>query len=144
MAHYLWLKSFHIIFMVAWYAGLFYIFRLFVYHAKFKDQSNMREAYTLMERKLLRIIMYPAMILTILFGILMIVANPYLLQMTWLQVKIGLVILLMGYHFYSDFVHHQFAKEKFILTERACRMMNEIPTLLLFGIVFLVILRPWG
>src|SRR5262245_225035 len=98
---YLWLKALHLIFMVAWFAGLFYIFRLFVYHVKFRDNPKMREAYTLMERKLLYVIMHPAMALTILFGFLLVAQNPSVLQETWFHAKLAFVFLLVVYQVFS-------------------------------------------
>lgn len=139
---YLWLKALHLIFMVAWFAGLFYIFRLFVYHAKFKDKPEMREVYTLMERKLLYIIMHPAMALTILFGFLLIVQNPPVLNATWFQAKLLLVLLLVCYQVFAGITHKRFAREDFFLSEKACRIINEVPTFLLIGIVILVVVKP--
>lgn len=139
---YLWLKAFHIIFMVAWFAGLFYIFRLFVYHAKFQDQENMRQAYAVMERKLLYIIMHPAMLLTLLFGILLIALNPSVLQAPWFHVKLLGVLLLIGYQVFAGIVAKRFARGDFFLSERACRIINEIPTVLLITIVIMVVVKP--
>ena len=139
---YLWLKAFHLIFMVAWFAGLFYIFRLFVYHVKFKGQKNMAEAYTLMERKLLYAITHPAMLFTIVFGSLMLWKNPALLKQPWMHGKLGLVALLIAYQVYAGITHKRFARGDFRLSEKACRILNEVPTLLLIGIVLLAVLKP--
>lgn len=139
---YLWLKAFHIIFVVAWFAGLFYIFRLFVYHVKFKDQENMRRAYSLMERKLLFIIMYPAMMLTLLLGALLIAVNPAVLAAHWFHLKLFSVLLLIAYQGLASVTHARFARGVFFLSERSCRMINEIPTLLLIAIVILVVIKP--
>lgn len=140
---YLWLKALHLIFMVAWFAGLFYIFRLFVYHAKFKDKPEMREAYTLMERKLLYMIMHPAMALTILFGFLLIVQNPSLLQAHWFHAKLLLVFVLVCYQVFCGITHKRFARGDFFLSEKACRIINEVPTLILTGVVILVVVKPF-
>jgi protoporphyrinogen IX oxidase len=142
MTFYLWLKAFHIIFMVAWFAGLFYIFRLFVYHVKFKDQSNMAQAYSLMERKLLYMIMHPAMLFTILFGILLITANPPVLRVPWFHAKLLGVALLIAYQIFAGVVQKRFSREDYFLSEKACRIINEVPTVLLIVIVILVILKP--
>ncbi len=139
---YLWLKALHLIFLVAWFAGLFYIFRLFVYHAKFKDRPEMREAYTLMERKLLYIIMHPAMALTILFGFLLIAQNPAVLSAAWFHAKLLLVLLLIVYQVFAGITHKRFARGDFFLSEKACRIVNEVPTLLLIGIVILAVVKP--
>ncbi len=139
---YLWLKAFHIIFMVAWFAGLFYIFRLFVYHAKFRGQENMRQAYALMERKLLYIIMHPAMLLTLLIGLLLIALNPSVLRAPWFHAKLLGVALLIGYQIFAGITAKRFARGDFFLSEKACRFINEVPTLLLIAIVILVVLKP--
>ncbi|MFO1519677.1 MAG: protoporphyrinogen oxidase HemJ [bacterium] len=139
---YLWIKSFHIIFMVAWFAGLFYVFRLFVYHVKFRDKPGMAEAYVLMERKLLYMIMHPSMLGTIAFGATLLYLNPDLLQMHWLHAKLGFVLLLMGYQFFAGATHRKFKKGNYFLSEKACRVINEVPALLLIAIVLLVVLKP--
>ncbi len=144
MEFYLWFKALHLIFMVAWFAGLFYIFRLFVYHVKFKDQTELAEAYSLMERKLLYKIMYPAMLFTILFGILLIALNMPVLQAPWFHFKLLAVLLLIGYQVFAGIVHKRFAGGEFFLSEQACRILNEIPTVLLIAIIFLVVLKPGG
>ena len=141
---YLWFKALHLIFMVAWFAGLFYIFRLFVYHVKFKDQQNMRQAYELMEKKLLYIIMHPAMLLTIIFGLGMIHLNPALMRQGWLHSKLLAVVFLIVYQVYAGIVRRRFAKGDFFLSEKSCRIINEVPTLLLIIIVLLAVLRPWA
>lgn len=142
MTIYLWIKSFHLIAMVAWFAGLFYIFRLFVYHVKFRDQLNMREAYSLMERKLLYIIMHPAMLMTILFGGLLISLNPAVFSAKWFHIKLALVLILIAYQIFAGVTHKRFSRGDFFLSEKACRMINEVPTLVLIGVILLVILKP--
>ena len=139
---YPWLKSFHLIFMVTWFAGLFYIFRLFVYHVKFKENSEMANTYNLMERKLLYLIMHPSMLLTIGFGVGMLILNPEILKQQWIHIKLLLVVFLMGYQIFSGIVHKCFLRGDYFLSEKACRILNEIPTLLLIGIVLLAVLKP--
>ena len=134
-------KSLHIIFMVTWFAGLFYLPRLFVYHAKFRDKPEMREAYALMERKLLYIIMHPAMALTILFGLLLIFQNPAVLRAAWFHAKLLLVLFLAGYQVFAGITRKRFARGDFFLSERACRVINEVPTFLLIAIVILVVVK---
>jgi TIGR00701 family protein len=141
---YLWLKAFHLIFMVAWFAGLFYIFRLFVYHVKFRGEENIRRAYALMERKLLYFIMLPSMLLTLLLGALLISQNPYVLSASWFHAKLFAVLLLIGYQVFAGITQARFARGDFFLSEKACRIINEIPTLLLIAIVLLVVLKPWA
>ena len=143
MEPYLWFKSFHLIFMVAWFAGLFYIFRLFVYHVKFKDQTNMAEAYSLMERKLLYFIMHPAMTLTLIFGIGLLTVSPSLLHQKWMHAKLGCIFLLVVYQIFAGITHKKFKKGNYFLSEKACRMINEVPSLLLVVIVLLAIFKPF-
>lgn len=130
--------------MVAWFAGLFYIFRLFVYHVKFKDRPELGQAYGLMERKLLYVIMYPAMLMTVLFGILLISLNPSVLRAGWFHLKLFAVLLLVAYHIFSSVVHRRFSKGNFFLSERACRLLNEVPTLILIVVVILAVVKPVG
>jgi putative membrane protein len=139
---YLWIKAFHIIFMVAWFAGLFYIFRLFVYHVKFKEDPKMAEVDSTMEKKLLYMISHPAMGATLGFGIWMLVLNPDLLKQPWMHLKLSAVLLLMAYQFFSGITFRRFRKGHYFLSEKACRVINEVPSLLLIVIVLLVILKP--
>ena len=143
MEIYLWLKALHLIFMVAWFAGLFYIFRLFVYHVKFKDQANMAEAYTLMERKLLYVIMHPAMSFTLIFGIWLLMVSPSLLQQGWMHAKLGCIFLLMVYQIFAGITHRKFKAGNYFLSEKACRLINEVPTFLLVAIILLAIFKPF-
>ncbi|MCB1214667.1 MAG: protoporphyrinogen oxidase HemJ [Deltaproteobacteria bacterium] len=139
---YLWLKAFHLIFMVAWFAGLFYIFRLFVYHARHQDEPKLAQVYTVMERKLLYIIIHPAMLMTILFGVLLISMNPSVLRAGWFHGKLAMVFGLIGYQILSGITYKRFAQKDFYLTEKQCRWINEIPTIFLIGIILLVVLKP--
>lgn len=140
--NYLWLKALHIIFVVAWFAGLFYIFRLFVYHVKHKDEDNMAAAYRVMEKKLLTIIMYPAMILTLVFGGLLISINPSVLTAPWFHFKMAAVLFLIGYQILATITYARFAEGDYIFSERLCRILNEIPTILLIMIVILATVKP--
>lgn len=142
MGAYLYIKAFHIIFMVSWFAGLFYIFRLFVYHVKFQSEENMRQAYSLMERKLLYIIMHPAMLLTILTGIALVVINHHVLTAPWFHVKMSLVLFLIAYQIFASITHKRFSRGDFFLSEKKCRMINEIPTLILIGAVIMAVVKP--
>ncbi len=140
---YLWLKAFHIIAMVAWFAGMFYIFRLYVYHAKHRSAPALCAAYTTMERKLLYAIMHPAMAVTILFGLLLIRENPMVLHAAWFHAKLLGIACLIAYHFFAGYTHRRFAAGDFFLSEKACRMINEIPTLILIAVVILVVVKPF-
>lgn len=141
---YLILKALHLISMVAWMAGLFYLPRLFVYHVDAKRGSDMDNTFTIMERKLLRIIMLPAKILTFAFGIGMIALNPDIMRGGgWLHAKIALVVVLAGYHGYLIGCHKKFARGANQKSGRFYRILNEVPTILLIIIVFLAVLRPF-
>jgi len=141
---YLILKALHLVSMVAWFAGLFYIFRLFVYH-RIKHES--REACALlclMEGRLLKAIVLPASISTTGFGTWLLISNPQLLSRTWIWAKLSLVLLLFAYQGLAWVTWKSFQSGRFFLTERACRLINELPTILLIGIVFLAVLKPWS
>jgi putative membrane protein len=138
----LWLKALHLIAMVAWFAGLFYMFRLFVYHAENRDEPKIVALLTVMERRLYRAITTPAMIATAIFGLAMIAWTPGLLRLHWLQAKIALVAGLIVYHLHVGRVRRRFEAGDVYLTSAQCRIRNEIPTLFLIAIVLLAVLRP--
>lgn len=138
---YLWLKAVHVIAVIAWYAGLFYIFRLFVYHVKHRDEPSVTAVLAVMERRLLRAIMAPAALIAIGYGVWMLLRMPVWLQQPWMHAKLGAVVVLLGYHGLAIWVRQRFAVGDYVLTERACRILNEVPTLLLFIIVIAVIVR---
>lgn len=138
---YLWFKAVHVIAVIAWYAGLFYIFRLFVYHVKHRDEPSVTAVLEVMERRLLRAIMAPAAFVAIGYGVWMLLRMPIWLQQTWMHAKLGAVVVLLGYHGLAIWVRQRFAVGDYVLTERACRILNEVPTILLFIIVIAVIVR---
>ncbi len=140
---YLWLKAFHIIAVVAWFAGLFYIFRLFVYHVMHKNNADMAKVYGVMEYKLIYYISHPAMFLTIALGVGMVAMNPVLLQQKWFHAKLLGVVALMTYQFFAGYTWRQFNKQNYFLSEKSCRLINEVPTVLLILIVLMVILKPF-
>ncbi len=140
---YLWLKAFHIIGVVAWFAGLFYLPRLFVYHAGARDALS-RERFSVMEEKLYRIIMRPAMLLTVGLGIWMLVlAWSAFSASLWLWLKLIGVVLVLGYHYYCGRLIRDFAAGANRHGERFYRMFNELPTVLLIAIVLLVVIKPF-
>lgn len=142
---YLWLKAFHIISFVAWMAGLFYLPRLYVYHTQQAAGSDAAKTFMVMERKLLRIIMNPAMIASWIFGIALILAYPGIyLQAGWLHAKILLVVLLTGLHGMFAGWTRAFAQDRNRKSERFYRLINEAPTLLMIGIVILVVVVARG
>lgn len=137
----LWIKAFHLIFMVTWFSGLFYLPRLFVYHAMSTDEISIQR-FKIMERKLFFGIMTPGAVFTIIFGIWLLSYNwIHFLQLTWMQAKLALVFLLLLYHIYLgkllfDFKHNQ-NKHSHIFY----RWLNEVPVIFLIAIILLAILK---
>ena len=137
------LKALHIVSLVAWFAGLFYLPRLFVYHADTSDDISLAR-FKIMERRLYYGITWPAALLTTMFGIALIAMYPgYYLKAGWMHLKLGFVILLWCYHVYCGHFLKQFAQDDNKKASRFYRFFNEIPTLLLIVIVFLVVLKPF-
>jgi putative membrane protein len=141
-----WIKAFHIISVIAWMAGLLYLPRLFVYHSTADKGSVQSETFKVMERRLMRGIMNPAMIATYVFGLWLawLAADsryPYLPG--WLSAKIVLVLMLSGFHGMLARWRKDFAADNNRNSEKFYRVINEIPTVLLIGIVLLVVLKPF-
>lgn len=144
MAEYiLWFKALHIISFVAWMAGMFYLPRLYVYHTRVQNGSEADQLFQTMERKLLRLIINPAMIATFVFGICLIVANTAYMQQGWLHAKFTLLLLMVGFHGFLARARRDFAEGRNKRSEKFYRLINEIPTVLLIGIVLLAVLRPF-
>jgi protoporphyrinogen IX oxidase len=137
----LWVKSLHLIFMVTWFAGLFYLPRLFVYHASANDAAGI-ERFRVMEARLFAIMTIGA-ILTAAFGAWLLVQNPALLETGWLRAKLALVLLLVGYHVWCGRLVRVLAAGNSKHSARWYRWFNEIPSLLLIGIVLLAVARPF-
>lgn len=140
----MWLKAFHIIFMVTWFAGLFYLPRLFVYHAMSEDRISI-ERFKVMERKLYYGIMTPGMILTLVFGIWMLVDYAWALygRAGWLHVKLVLVALLIGYHLWCGKLLRDFKRDRNRHSHVWYRWFNEVPVLFLVAIVLLATVKPF-
>jgi len=137
-----WLEAFHIIFMVSWFAGLFYLPRIFVYHAC-HPAGPVHEQFCVMERKLYRFIMMPAMFLTVTFGLALAVEEWDLVRdQAWFWIKMALVVLLIAYHFHNGRVVSQFARGENRHSHKFYRFYNEFPTLILIVIVILVVVQP--
>lgn len=138
----LWLKAFHIIAMVCWFAVLFYLPRLFVYHTMSEDSVS-RERFSVMERKLLRGIGLPSMIITILLGIgLAGHQGAYLSTQVWFWLKIAAVVVLVGYHHSCGVYYRQLRDNKCDKSHTFFRWFNEVPVVLLIVIVCLITVRP--
>ena len=136
------IKSLHIIALVSWFAGLFYLPRLFVYHAESKDLLS-NERFKIMERKLYYFIMCPAAILTTIFGLWLVYFHPiYYLHASWLHMKLFFVVLLWIYHGFCGIIVQKFNMDQNVKSSRYFRIFNEIPTLLLIVIVLLVVMKP--
>ncbi|HLD84498.1 MAG TPA: CopD family protein [Coxiellaceae bacterium] len=137
-----WLLAFHLIFVVTWFAGLFYLPRLFVYHASAVDQPSC-DRFKIMEHKLFWMIMTPAGILTTLFGHwLFALRDTYYLHQPWMLAKLSCVALLWFYHGICGFLVMRFKQNRNALSPTFYRFFNEVPTLLLFAIIILVVVQP--
>lgn len=139
---YLLLKALHIIAMVSWFAGLFYLPRLFVYHAMSEDETS-KARFCIMERKLYRGIMTPSMLATIIFGLWLLYLNPAWLSMGWMHAKLALVALLIGYHLLCGVQLKRFANNENAHNHVFYRWFNEVPVLFLTAIVLLVVIKPF-
>ena len=142
--YYLWIKALHIISFISWMAGLLYLPRIFVYHATTKPGSEASNYFITMEQRLLRIIMLPAMILTFIFGIALLLV-PGLIDWTagWLHLKLTLVLVLAAAHGAMVKFFKEFRSGDRIRSARFFRLANEIPTLIMIGIVILVVVKPF-
>lgn len=151
---YLWVKSLHIIFVVSWFAGLFYVVRLYIYFVEAKDQPApakevLQRQLGIMAHRLWYYITWPAMLLTVFFGVWMILLAPALLHPSWMHIKLLGVAFLLGYHFHLGHMLCQIKKDSFLWTSKQLRIYNEVATILLFLIVFAVVLKNsvhvfWG
>ena len=143
MTSYLLFKSLHLIAVISWMAGLLYLPRIFVYHSENMETEEVCTVFKIMERKLFDFIMTPAMILSWLFGlILLLIIGFENLNSKWLQIKLILVILLTFYHFYLGAILINFKNNINKKTSRFYRWLNEVPTIILILVVFIVIFKP--
>jgi putative membrane protein len=139
-------KALHIIFVVSWFAGLFYMVRLFIYHTEAKDKSPeefkiLGEQFKIMQKKLWWIITTPAMVLTVIFGTLMFIINPGLIYQSWMQIKVVFVTLLIFYHFICQHVMLKYKVDVINWSSMQLRLWNELATIFLVAIVFIVTLK---
>jgi putative membrane protein len=143
---YFWFKSFHILGFVAWFAGLFYLPRLFIYHIEAEERQEpvktaLKEEYSRIEKLLYKLIMMPAMIFTIAMAIGIISTEPDVIKQTWLHVKLFFVLLLIGFHFYCGRLIGQLETGTCSINSLQMRRINEIPTILLGLVVLLAIFK---
>lgn len=146
MEYYNYIKSLHLIFVITWFAGLFYIVRLFVYHAEAKDkpepeQSILIKQYQLMQYRLWYIITWPSAVLASIFAFWLLQIMPQWLEQEWMLVKLGFVVLLYVYHGKCHLIYKQLQKNEVKHSSNFFRLWNEGATLILFAVVFLVILK---
>lgn len=134
-------KALHLIAMVTWFAGLFYMFRLFVYHTENAEDAGCVRMLKTMERKLYKIITVPGMVATFVFGFSMLAMQPGLFKQPWLHIKLTLLLCLAGYTGFVGKTRRRFENDDVYLTSRQCRLLNEVPTLFLVSIVFIAVFR---
>lgn len=139
---YPWIKALHVIAVISWMAGMLYLPRLFVYHAAAETGSSISEQFKVMELKLLKIIIKPAMIVTWACGIWLMFSGLVALEI-WFIVKFVLVVVLSGFHGVLSKAQKRFAADENNKSEKQWRYLNEVPTLLMIGIVIMVIVRPF-
>lgn len=151
---YLYIKALHIIFVITWFAGLFYIVRLFIYHTEAEDKEApakeiLQTQYKLMSKRLWYIITWPSAILATIFGLWMLFITPGFLAMGWMHVKLSFVLALFFYHGVCHKIFLQLQNDEVKYTSFKLRIWNEVATIILFAIVFLVVLKStitwvWG
>lgn len=140
---YLWIKSFHLIMVIAWMAGMMYLPRLFVYQHQSEKGGEAERYFIQMQRRLLKGIINPSMIFVWVLGILMLIANPSILSQGWFHVKLALVVGISAVHGFYASSRRKFEKGERPRTEKFWRIMNEVPFLALIVIVILVIVKPF-
>ncbi len=145
MAYY-WFKAFHIVGIVCWFAGMFYLPRLFVYHAEASEQpeparSILKNQYQIMEKRLYSIIMTPAMLLTVAMAIGLVTTEPDIMKQPWMHVKLACVLLLLGYHHYCKRIMKKLAADECTMTGQQFRWFNEFPTVFFVIVVMLAVFK---
>jgi len=141
--YYVWIKALHIISVIFWMAGMAYLPRLFVYHAESAPGSDKSETFKIMERRLLRGIINPAMIATFVFGIAMLALNPGLVWDIWMQAKLILIVVMSGLHGMFSRWRKQFERDENSRDARFYRVVNEAPPVLVIFIVLLAVAKPF-
>jgi protoporphyrinogen IX oxidase len=143
---YSWFKAFHIVGIVVWFAGLFYLVRLFIYHVEANQEPEpartiLKNQYQIMEKRLYSIITTPGMLVTVAMAIGLLTTEPDVLKEGWLHVKLGFVVLLIGYHHYCKRLIKQLAEDKCKWNSQQLRALNEAPTVMLIVIVLLAVFK---
>jgi len=143
---YLYVKALHIIFVVTWFAGLFYIPRLFIYYIEAQKKSKTERSVlspqlVLMTKRLWYIITWPSLVLTFIFGFWMLYLNPSLLLLTWMQIKLIFIAILLLYHLKNHQLYQKMKANQLTWTSSKMRIWNEVATVVLFGVVFLAVLK---
>lgn len=143
---YSWFKAFHIVGIVVWFAGLFYLVRLFIYHVEANQEPEpartiLKNQYQIMEKRLYSIITTPGMLVTVAMAIGLLTTEPDVLKEGWLHVKLGFVVLLIGYHHYCKRLMKQLAEDKCKWNSQQLRALNEAPTVMLIVIVLLAVFK---
>ena len=151
---FLWIKSLHIIFIVTWFAGLFYIVRLFIYQVEAQDMPSVEKnilssQFKIMSRKLWYMITWPSAVLTLVFGVILLCIVPEYISERWMVIKLTFVMLLYVYHFLCHRIFLLLQNDRYKYSSTQLRIWNEVATLLLFSIVFLVVFKTatdwiWG
>ena len=146
MEYYNYIKALHLIFVITWFAGLFYIPRLFIYHIEASakpepEKGILSEQLKIMTKRLWFIITWPSAILAIIFAVWLLILVPGWLEMPWMHVKLAFVLLLFAYHGKTHHIFKQLQRDEVTWTSSQMRLWNEVSTLILFAVVFLVILR---
>ena len=143
--YYLWIKSFHIISVICWLAAMLYLPRLFIYHTKAAPGSELSETLKIMERRLARYIMTPAMILSYIFGLMLLdILGPSTYLQPSFVIKLLLVLGMSGLHSYFVAVQKKFAKDENTTSQKVFRVINELVTVLMIAIVILIIVKPFN
>ena len=140
------LKALHLIFVITWFAGLFYIVRLFIYHVEAEEKTDverqiLQTQYKLMSKRLWFIITWPSAILASIFAFWMLYQNPVYLDMPWMHIKLGFVGLLYVYHLVCHHIYNQLQQDIIKYSSNKLRIWNEVATIILFSVVFLVVLK---
>lgn len=146
--YYNFVKALHIIFIVTWFAGLFYIVRIFIYHTEANDRPSpekeiLQKEYQKTAKRLWTIITWPSAIITLILATLLLITpiGQNWLKQGWMHIKLGFVVLLYTYHILTHFIYKKLQKNEIKYTSSQLRMWNELPTLILFSVVFLVVLK---